>query len=99
MNDERPRDARIVCGANCTWWGIIYDIAKRGGLPCCPHCGSMLYEYPSMTEWWASVDRFEAAGHAGYHKLIEWTRDKHFKTSKDAVAAYKVETGIEVRLG
>ena len=29
------------------------------GLPCCPICGGMLYEFESPAPWWDGVDKFE----------------------------------------
>ena len=39
------KDQRVVYGANCTWWDTIDKISKTAsGLPCCPRCGSVLFE-------------------------------------------------------
>ena len=91
-------DTRVVYGARCAWWGSIAEVASNGGLPSCPHCGSVLYEMENFDKWWSGVDRFEAAGHPGYRQFVEWTKGKHFLSFKAAAAAYKAETGIEVRL-
>ena len=57
-------------------------------LPCCPFCGSMLFEVPDEQTWFAGVDRYEADGHPGYRKQIEWMRGKCFKDMAAAKAAY-----------
>lgn len=72
------KDTRIVYGARCTWWDSIDKIGKLpGGLPCCPHCNSPLFEMESETEWFDSVDRY-AQTHPGYREKIEWGRGKCF---------------------
>lgn len=89
-------DTRIVYGANCAWWDGIEKIGridtvimgKPAKLPCCPVCKGMLFEMPSPTEWWASVEKYERDGNPGYRSFTEWLRGKHFKTFEDARAAY-----------
>lgn len=97
----KGKDSRIVYGVGCTWWDDIYKIGRTppalpGGhrLPCCPHCSGLLMEMQDMAAWMKNVDRFEAAGHPGYSKLLEWQRGKCFKTMAAARAAYTAETGI-----
>lgn len=91
-------DTRVVYGANCAWWGSIAEIGNKSGLPCCPHCGSVLFEMDSPVTWWNGVDRYEAAGRPGYRKFVEWTEGKHFFSFAAAAVAYKSETGVEVKL-
>lgn len=68
---------RVVFGARCTWWGSITETASTGtGLPCCPHCGGVLFETDDEATWWAGVDAFEAEGRPGYRRLIEWARGR-----------------------
>lgn len=68
---------RIVYGARCTWWDSISNVAtKASGLPCCPHCGSPLFEQPDERTWWAGVDAYERDAHPGYRELIEWSRGR-----------------------
>lgn len=84
------KDSRIVSGARCTWWDSIDKVGKNGaGLPCCPHCQSVLYEYPDEVMWFRGVDNYEAAGNPGYRKVIEWSRGKCFP--KYAAAKYAYE--------
>lgn len=89
-------DERVVYGAQCTWWGSISEIGKNSwGLPCCPHCGGMLYEQPNLETWWANVDHFENVGRrAGYRAFVEWMRGRCFSTYQDALVAYTAATRI-----
>lgn len=88
-------DTRIVYGARCAWWDSINKIGKtapdlRGhSLPCCPFCGSVLFEMSSMKEWNAGVERYEAAGHPGYGKMITWARGKCFPNMTAMNKAYE----------
>ena len=93
--DARARqDPRFVMGANCIWWDHISKVSRgRGGLPCCPHCGGVLFEYSNEREWFGPVDRYEEEGHPGYRKFIEWLRGKCFKDQGTAVAAYRAQGG------
>lgn len=91
-------DTRMVYGARCAWWGTIHDVASNGGIPCCPTCGSPLFEMDSPETWWAGVDRFDAT-HPGYRKMMEWSTGRHFKSAADMAAAYAAATGIVVNLG
>jgi hypothetical protein len=88
------KDTRIVYGAACTWWDSIDKVGKTtSGLPCCPTCGSVLFEMPDEATWWSSVDRHEANGNPGYRDLITWARGKCFRSmslAKDAFAAREV---------
>lgn len=91
-------DDRVAYGVHCTWWD---DIRKAGktkpglsghSLPCCPHCGGLLYEIDTEREWFAGVDKFEARGdpnyHSNYRKMVEWSRGKCFKGLLTMKAAY-----------
>lgn len=92
-------DTRIVYGARCVWWDGIEKIgktpagvgptAKMGGLPCCPHCGGVLFEMDSPKRWWDGVAKHEANGNPGYRAFIEWLKGKCFPTMDDAKAAYE----------
>lgn len=62
----------------------------KAGLPCCPHCGGMLFETASIEAWWQGVDAYDAR-HPGYRKLIEWLRGKHFDTLVTAGEAFRTE--------
>ena len=88
----------IVCGVRCTWWDTIDKVAKtpdRGDgirIPCCPHCGSVLYQF-EPDRWWKNVDGHEARHEPGYRKLIEWMQGKCFPSMTAAKAAYAAEPG------
>lgn len=74
-------DGRVVYGARCSWWDTIDRTATTpSGLPCCPHCGGVLLEAPSLSDWWASVDAHEELDHPGYRTFIEWARGRCFPT-------------------
>ena len=52
-------DTRYCYSATCTWHGSIYEVVKGyEGLPGCPHCGSVLYEYKSREEWKEQAKKF-----------------------------------------
>lgn len=83
-------DTRIAYGAGCTWWDSIRQVGKTqgSGLPCCPHCGSVLYEVDSIAEWWSGVDQHEANGHPGYRAMIEWGRGRCYRDFDGLEAAF-----------
>ncbi len=68
----------------------------RAGLPCCPHCGGVLFEVQSIEEWWEGVDAFEPT-QPGYRKLIEFIRGKHFRNMTDANFALDSARMLELR--
>jgi hypothetical protein len=89
------KDERIVYGATCVWWDSIDKVGRKesadrvfGPLPCCPFCGGVLFELDNEAQWFAQVDAYEAKGHPGYRKFIEWQRGKCFPTHAAAFAAY-----------
>ena len=88
-------DNRIAYGARCTWWDGIRSVGKANPgasghrLPCCPHCSGMLFEMENEGQWFAGVDRYEAAGHPGYRAMMEWARGKCFKNIAELEAAYR----------
>ena|SRR6185295_14322260 len=89
-----PRgDTRIVYGVRCVWWDSIYEASGKtmpggGVLPCCPHCGSVLMEVPSLKDWNRNVDEWEAAGHPGYRAMMDWARGKCFPSMTAMKASY-----------
>lgn len=89
------KDTRIPYGARCTWWDSIdkvdHTAAGQSGhaLPCCPHCGGMLFEVQSEKEWFDGADRYEANGHPGYRSMLEWARGKCFPDFAALKAAYE----------
>lgn len=66
---------------------------RPAGLPCCPFCGSVLFQHDSEKEFWAGSANYEKT-HPGYVALTKWMRGKCFKTMADAATAYETETGI-----
>lgn len=97
------KDTRIVCGAMCTWWDSIDKVGatppKAGlSIPCCPHCGGVLYEFQDEKDWYDRVDTFEKKNHAGYHAFVAWIRGKCFKGGVDALKAYEEATGEKVNV-
>ena len=63
--------------------------ASAVSIPCCPHCGGVLFECASIEDWFEGVDKHERNGHPHYRKMIEWLRGKHFKTWPQATAAWE----------
>ncbi len=71
-------DNRHVYSASCSWNGPIAKVGSNGGLPACPHCGSMLLEMDA-DEWARGVAEYaESKSDPRYPKFIEWmaTRGK-----------------------
>lgn len=82
----------MAYGARCVWWD---DKARSGtkasGLPCCPHCGGVLFE-AEMTTWWSDAHRYQDEGHPGYVPFLRWLQGKCFPTREAAEAAYATHT-------
>lgn len=81
-------DTRIAYGVFCSWWDSVDKVRKRDGLPCCPHCQSVLFELPNRETWMEGARRYEAEGHPGYVAFVEWARGKCFPNYTVARAAY-----------
>lgn len=99
MAPAAMRDTRIVYGARCAWWDSIdrvgtisidSDSISTGGLPCCPHCFSPLFE-TEEDEWWAGAEKYEARGNAGYVDMLKWSRGKCFPSMQRAFELYRKE--------
>ena len=84
---DRWADTRVAYGTICTWWGSIYDVGSRSGLPCCPYCGSMLFEMDHERKFIASANKYEKEGHPGYPEMIKWAKGKRCYKSIDALTA------------
>jgi hypothetical protein len=75
------RDTRIAYGTHCTWWDSIHRVGRTDpgvkglSIPCCPHCGSTLFEFD----------------HPGYRRMMEWARGKCFPTMSALQSAYEKE--------
>jgi hypothetical protein len=93
-------DTRYVYGARCTWHGSINAIGRRGpvggnfNLPCCPHCGGMLFELGSKAEWDAGVTKHDAE-HPGYADFVAWlgSYGRCWPNHKAALELYTAATG------
>lgn len=71
-------DGRHVYSATCSWNGSIAKVGSNGGLPACPHCGSMLFEQ-SADDWHRGIAEYaEAKADPIYPRFIAWlsTRGK-----------------------
>lgn len=92
-------DTRFVYGVRCCWFGPVESVGTVQGLPCCPHCQSLLFEVPTHEAWWKMVDDFDAT-HPGYRKMVEWSVEegRHFSIPAEVVVAYREATGIVVLL-
>lgn len=90
-------DTRLVYSMRGTWWDSIANVALSSPgqpghrIPCCPCCGSPLFEMDSEDEWWAGVDKYEADGHPGYRAMTEWGRGKCFPNLAALESAYNQE--------
>lgn len=80
--------------------------ASDYGLPCCPHCGGMLFEMQSAKQWWKGVDDFAAGRyengkpHPYYADMWRWQRTQKtcFAKIEALRDAYEVKTGFHVDL-
>lgn len=100
--EQIAKNPKIVYGAACTWWDSIWNCGKTPpirarptgefhSLPCCPHCGSVLFEVSNIEEWNAGMERFEQAGHPGYIKMMNWAKGKCFKNMAELKSTYTKE--------
>jgi len=88
-------DTRIVYGATCTWWDSIDKAAARpSGLPCCPHCGGVLFQMSDVETWWEQVDAREVgAADPGYRRFVKWLRGQCFTGYDEARAVFASRKG------
>jgi hypothetical protein len=101
-NERRPQTPEpkpphanlIVYGARCAWWDSIDKVATipGSGLPCCPHCGSVLYQ-TSPRAWWAGVELHDGT-HPGYRAMIEWARGRCFPDYAAMEVAYESREAV-----
>lgn len=82
------QDTRVVCGASCTWWDDISQVGRRDKLPCCPHCGGMLFEFPTMDDFLVGAIAHDKTN-PGYLDMLRWARGNCFKGADAAAEAYK----------
>lgn len=90
-------DPRLVYGARCVWWDHISKASQNAaGLPCCPHCGSVLFEVDSWRTWDANVAAHTLkSGDADYPKFIAWLRGRCIPTAEAARAAFDAQRATE----
>ena len=111
---KRDADGRLCYGAGCTWFGSIHETSSTKthtgdighALPCCPLCGSVLFELPDEGEWWDGIDTFEkgtypaatAHQHPGYRAMWEWQRGNRLCFSDVAALkeAFKAMQNVDV---
>jgi hypothetical protein len=88
-------DTRIVCGATCSWWDDICEVGISTGhaLPCCPHCGGVLYEYPTMETFMSGAIIYDNK-HPGYLNVLHWTRGRCFPSFEAACKAYNARNHL-----
>lgn len=70
-------DTRYVYSSGCTWNESIHKVSKTRSLPCCPHCGSVLFELDSEDEWLKGAAKYDK-DHPGYLDFIKWLKGKCF---------------------
>ena len=89
----RSNDTRIVYGARCLWWDSIDKVSHVGSsrLPCCPHCGSVLFECPTLDDFMKGAAEYEQQGHPDYQNQLKWMRGRCFRTLDEATRAYQAQ--------
>lgn len=71
------RDPRVVASRGCGWWDSIAEAGQdpHTGLPCCPGCGALLYEWAALGEWQVVVTEYaNEIGDERYPMFVEWMR-------------------------
>lgn len=91
-----------VYSAGCSWHGPISEVGKTKGeisLPCCPYCGSVLFQTGEQ-EWWDGAKKHQEAGHTNYETFLRWTMTKKrcWPSLKEAAKAYSLESSRPVIL-
>jgi hypothetical protein len=80
----------IVYGAFCVWWDGIEKAGQLpSGIPCCPHCKSVLFQQPE--EQWIQAATKHNDRAPGYLAFILWLRGKCYLNWKVARVAYDQE--------
>ena len=77
-------DLRVAVGTRCTWWDSISRVGHlESGIPCCPVCGGVLYEYPSEQAWLEAVALLQHhRGRKDHRAMVIWGRG-HCYPSQD----------------
>jgi hypothetical protein len=103
---NRETDTRVAYGTRCFWWGDIQEVGQtpaadlvingrtvRGvALPCCPRCGSMLFEAENEAAFLAGAQKYEDEGHPGYVAFVLWSKGQCFPSLVAAQDAYAKAT-------
>ena len=103
---DRNYDSRYVYAVGCTWHDSIHKVGNTGpsnmiindreiksvGLPCCPFCGSMLFEVPNKKDFFLGAEEHDKK-YPGYLKYVMWTQGKCFSNTSEAISAFNSETG------
>ena len=86
-----PESGRLVAyGARCTWWDTKDNVASMpSGLPCCPWCGSVLFECDAA-QWRSDVQAAQDGGRVGYVRFIDWLRGRDCREFTSLVEAESV---------
>lgn len=88
-----PRDGDLIAyGAMCSWYDDKAKVGhKESGLPCCPHCGGVLFEI-ERDVWERGVTERLAFTHvadrADYPQLVAWARGRCYKTPLHMLAGW-----------
>lgn len=61
---------------------------KDSGLPCCPYCGSMLFQIEE-NKWWGGAKSFNET-HPNYLRFIQWSmrQNRCWANNTEAAKAY-----------
>lgn len=105
LEPELLKDRRYVYGARCTWHGPFSATDRSQhpsmkGIPVCPHCHGVLFEYPNKATWDNAAAEFEKK-HPGFVEFIEWlgTVGQCWPNMVAGADAYTEATGKKVQLG
>lgn len=77
----------------CLVGGTKIKIGGPGsGLPCCPHCGSILYQIEE-DKWWQGALQFEHDGHENYVRFLKWSMKQPtcWKSNSNAAMIYNTD--------
>ena len=89
MTETNPT-GMVAYGARCMWWDEKANVAQKpSGLPCCPHCGGVLFEC-EVGSWWhqaqVAVDRGDVR--PDYLAFLRWLRGRCYPARDVAEAVY-----------
>lgn len=97
-------DKRYVYGVSCTWNDSIDKVGNTTpktmiingrktesiSIPCCPFCGSVLFELSEEKKWWDGVEEYNKT-HPGYKELMLFGKGKCFRDMKALQEAFDKE--------